>query len=66
MSDQIRIPLTADQKRLIAAAAARRALEMTAWARSVLVRAATEPEHSEKRTAETDPGRRRGRKGQET
>jgi hypothetical protein len=40
MSDQIRIPLTADQKRLIAEAAGLNALEMTAWARSVLVRAA--------------------------
>jgi hypothetical protein len=42
MTDQIRIPLTADQKRLIAEAAGRNALEMTAWARSVLVRAAAE------------------------
>jgi uncharacterized protein (DUF1778 family) len=44
MTDQIRIPLTADQKRLIAEAAALNALEMTAWARMILIRAAqTEP-----------------------
>lgn len=42
MSDQIRIPLTAEQKRLITEAAGFNALEMTAWARSVLVRIAAE------------------------
>lgn len=42
LNDQLRIPLTADQKRLIAEAAALSALEMTAWARSVLVRIASE------------------------
>jgi len=40
MSDQLRVPLTADQKRLIAEAAELDAIEMTAWARSVLIQAA--------------------------
>lgn len=44
MSAQLRIPLTADQKRLIAAAAEAHALDMTSWARSVLVRMATDDE----------------------
>jgi hypothetical protein len=48
MTDQIRIPLTADQKRLIVEAAGLNALETTAWARSVLIRAATEQTASPK------------------
>jgi uncharacterized protein (DUF1778 family) len=40
MADQLRIPLTATQKRLIAAAAEVDLLEMTAWARRVLIQAA--------------------------
>jgi uncharacterized protein (DUF1778 family) len=42
MSDQLRIPLTANQKRLIAEAADLESLDMTAWARSVLLCAARE------------------------
>ena len=66
MTDQIRIPLTADQKRLIAEAADLNALEMTAWARSVLVLAATEQKSPGSETAETDPPLHRGHKDQET
>jgi hypothetical protein len=51
MSDQLRIPLTADQKRLIAKAAELDALEMTAWARMIVVRAA------QKRSSDIAPTR---------
>jgi hypothetical protein len=45
MTDQLRIPLTAEQKRLISEAASADGIEMTAWARSILLRTAGERPH---------------------